>query len=167
MDDPRQSTFLESSVVNNPIVTTDKPPKRKTKDGRNLGQFRFFIDANNPGEAWLGFELARLLRIKRMSTVIKAGLRLVLDLQAGRTDELFRQFPWARERLQPATPALDTSDLQQQIAELKALLLAQKPETHEPSDEYKPTEVSVKAGGKASAQEIANNFLASMSGFLN
>src|SRR5690606_25923049 len=85
---------------------------------------RFWLDATKEDEYELPTEAVKLRQSRQWQTTIRDGLRLILDLRAGRLDVLFELFPWVQERLN-AEKGGATSDLQAKLDQLEKLLLAQ------------------------------------------
>lgn len=128
-------------------------------------KFMFWLDSTKADEDFL-IEQVELLKQKRLfAKTIRDGIRLICDLRAGNIEVLLELFPWTREALQPV--AAPEHRLQEQIARLEALLLAQGhvPLQRPPSDrpaarlEIKP------ATSKNSTKTVAQNFVDSMRGF--
>lgn len=59
-------------------------------------QFKFWLNANDDFELWLADEIAKLKSKRSFTRTIRDGIRLVIDLRAGKTDVLFELFPWVR-----------------------------------------------------------------------
>ena len=135
-------------------------------------RFTFWLDMHKSDEAELA-ETIDLLKLNRsFAATIRDGIRLVADLRAGRTEALFELFPWVKDTLQtvPAAPA--EQGLQQQIARLEALLLAQgnvpiqSPLAPESTRTDRKSRVKIAAtSGKADAKTVAQNFANSMKSF--
>ncbi len=67
------------------------------KDKRYRFQLRFWLDLEKSDEYWLA-EYAALLKNNRgFARAIRNGLRLIHDLQQGKTDVLIELFPWIQE----------------------------------------------------------------------
>jgi hypothetical protein len=87
-------------------------------------RFPFWLDLNKPDEAALADTIALLKEERTFVKTVRDGIRLVVDLRAGRLDVLFELFPWAKEVLQ--TPvATNDDDLRGQFADLKRLIMEQ------------------------------------------
>ena len=139
-------------------------------------RFTFWLDMHKPDEAELADIIDTLKQNRSFAATIRDGIRLVADLRAGRTEVLFELFPWVKDTLQtmPAAPA--EQGLQQQIARLEALLLAQgNVPIQSPLEASSAPEV-VRTGrksrvkiaatsGKVDATTIAQNFANSMKSF--
>jgi hypothetical protein len=76
------------------------------KKSYNL-QFRFWLNIVKDDESVLADELSLLKSQRQFTQTIRDGVRLVLDLRAGKTDVLFELFPWVRQLAAPlpAPPA--------------------------------------------------------------
>lgn len=80
-------------------------------------QFRFWLDEYKPSENWLIGQVMRLKAARKYEPTMKAALRLIVDLHAGKLDVLLELFPFVEEHFkrmysQPApaqafTPLLD------------------------------------------------------------
>ncbi|MBZ0294675.1 MAG: hypothetical protein K8L99_19070 [Anaerolineae bacterium] len=90
-------------------------------------RFNFWLDCNKDSELLLADEIDQLKRQRSFTAAIRDGLRLIIDLRAGRLDVLFDLFPWVRaeflEYIQSQTPP--PTDLKQQLQRLEKLLLEQ------------------------------------------
>lgn len=86
-------------------------------------KFNFWLDCNKDDELLLAEQVDQLKRERLFTRTIRDGIRLIADLRAGRLDVLFELFPWVRaEFMATLSP---TTDIQQQLARLETLLLAQ------------------------------------------
>ena len=136
-------------------------------------RFTFWLDMQKMDEAAIAEIIDQLKQNRSFVATIRDGIRLVADLRAGRTEVLFELFPWIRDTLQPA-PA--EQGLQEQIARLEALLLAQgnipiysplaTSTTPELPRTVQKSRVKITATtGKADAKTVAQNFANSMKSF--
>ena len=134
-------------------------------------RFTFWLDLHKAGEAELAETIDGLKQERSFASTIRDGIRLVCDLRAGRLDVLSELFPWVSEALQPVSPAPVDARLQEQIARLETLLLAQgnvpiRSSADAPRSSVRKASkplVEVTAS-KASAETVAKNFLNSMKG---
>lgn len=82
----------------------------------------FQLDVRKPMEEWLRGEIKALTRRKKFSAYVRDGLRLMIDLSAGRTEVLCELFPWIEDRLHAAPAQPDLSVLLNQITQLQLQL---------------------------------------------
>ncbi len=135
-------------------------------------RFTFWLDMQKQDEAELAATIDQLKQNRSFAATIRDGIRLVTDLRAGRTETLFELFPWVKDTLQPAPGAPAEQGLQEQIARLETLLLAQgnvpikSSLTPESTRTNRKSRVEVAATtGKADAKTVAQNFANSMKSF--
>lgn len=57
-------------------------------------KFMFWLDLTKDDEYELAEQIETLKQQRRFVETIRDGIRLVVDLRAGRTDRLFAMFPW-------------------------------------------------------------------------
>ena len=86
-------------------------------------QFKFWLDCNKDDELLLAEEIDTLKQGRSFTATIRDGLRLILDLRAGRLDVLFELFPWVQERLN-AGKGGDVGELKDKISQLEKLLIS-------------------------------------------
>jgi hypothetical protein len=132
-------------------------------------RFTFWLDVQKPDEAELAETIDVLKQERTFASTIRDGIRLICDLRAGRVDMLLELFPWVRESLQSTPTAPVEKGLQEQIARLEALLIAQgnvpiqsaaeRPAAQATQEGRAALEVTA---SKASAETVAKNFLTSM-----
>jgi hypothetical protein len=67
------------------------------KDDRARAQFRFWLDVMKDPEFELAQEIMLLKKRKKFAATIRDGLRLIIDLRAGRIDVLLQLFPWVKD----------------------------------------------------------------------
>lgn len=67
------------------------------KDDRARAQFRFWLNIMKDPEFELAQEIVLMKKRKKFTATIKDGLRLILDLRAGRLDVLLELFPWVKD----------------------------------------------------------------------
>ncbi len=134
-------------------------------------RFTFWLDMHKRDEAELAEIIEGLKQDRTFAATIRDGIRLICDLRAGRTDVLFALFPWVREAAQPVPANTTDARLQEQIARLEALLIAQgnvpiqSPNARpQPRSARKGRAVVEVTASKASAETVARNFLTSMKG---
>ena len=145
-------------------------------------RFTFWLDMHKPDEAALAEVIDTLKQNRSFASAIRDGIRLIADLRAGRTDALFELFPWVKDTLQPAPSAPIEQGLQQQIARLEALLLAQgntpikppaiassAPETTRavPKSRVRIAATPSKIDAKTVAQNFANSMKSLAGGFFD
>ncbi|MEL6272436.1 MAG: hypothetical protein AAFR22_21710 [Chloroflexota bacterium] len=90
--------------------------------GRNRIQFRFWLDANDPNQHDLGYELTELKKARKFAPTLRNALTLWFTLQHGRVDVLREHFPGIVSQLEGSTGDRDT--LQRILAELETLKAA-------------------------------------------
>ena len=131
-------------------------------------KFDFRLEYKRASDVMLMEQIDILKTHHEFLGVIRDGIRLVCDLRAGRSDVLLELFPSIVERLQPApapSPASEQFErmfhelatLKAQIAEQGRALPAVASAPRLPAS----TGVVVAEGGKASAETVAKNFMAS------
>ncbi len=90
-------------------------------------RFMFWLDTDKDNDILLAEEIDQLKRQRSFTATIRDGLRLILDLRAGRLDVLFNLFPWVRaefmEYIQSQLAPPNT--IEQQLKRLEQLLLEQ------------------------------------------
>ncbi len=135
-------------------------------------KFMFWIDAAKKEGDDLIEQIEGLKRERLFAKTLRDGIRLICDLRAGQTDVLFDLFPWIKDGLQISPTVPVEKGIQEQIARLEALLLAQgnmpiRSTGEQPikgtsrQNSSPPIELSA---SKASAETIAANFINSMKG---
>lgn len=92
----------ESGVT--PIVPSPVDLERASagvtpKDTRARVQYRFWLDAMKDPEFEVAQEILLLKERRKFQTTIKNGLRLMIDLRAGRIDVLLELFPWVKDEV--------------------------------------------------------------------
>ena len=125
---------------------------------------------------WLYHDLAEDKRLmefirfckdtQQFARMVRNGLRLMWSLGEGETFVLYELFPWTRPQAALLPPAPDTEKLEQQIADLKRIILEQG-NISTSSASYPmlkssstPPTVTPKNAPVADAGAIADNFLA-------
>lgn len=114
--------------------------KQKLPTESHRLQFRFWLDVSKPEEDVLAEQVEELKQKRTFAKTIRDGIRLVLDLRAGRWEVLRELFPWvvdaiydaARADLQAQTPPMVKLDdapvpdaIQAKLDRLEKLLLQQ------------------------------------------
>ena len=138
-------------------------------------KFMFWLDVTKRGEDELIGQIEFLKQERLFAKTIRDGIRLICDLRAGRTEVLFELFPWVKDGLQSAPVAPVEQGLQEQIARLETLLLAQGNVPIQPpiaaqtaleTTRNRKSRVQIAATtGKADAKTVAQNFANSMKSF--
>ena len=135
---------------------------------------KFWLDITKNTEEWLDEQITQLKQQRAYTEAVRDGLRLILDLRAGRLDVLFELFPWVRaeflDYMQALQPASDHA-LQKRLDSLETLLLQQgnvpietgpkkllAPQTAPPRDDDFDDNLLVIKQAK-SERESARNFL--------
>jgi hypothetical protein len=95
-----------------------------SKNGFRL-KFMFWLDCAKADEEKLCEQIEVLKQKRLFSKTIRDGMRLICDLREGQTDVLFELFPWVKDSSQPPTVSPSELRLQEQIARLEKLLIAQ------------------------------------------
>ena len=125
---------------------------------------------------WLYHDLAEDKRLmefisfckttQQFARMVRNGLRLMWSLGEGETFVLYELFPWTRPSAAIQSPAPDTEKLEQQIADLKRIMLEQGSISVSPasypmlkSSSAAPA-VTIKNAPVADAGAIADDFLA-------
>ena len=138
-------------------------------------RFTFWLDIQKADEAELAHAIEDLKQNRTFASTIRDGIRLICDLRAGQTNVLFELFPWIKDAPQSVSATPVDRGLQEQIARLEALLLAQgnvpiqMPLTHQALE--KPTQPAGKslvevtsAPSKGQTKTLTQNFMNSMKG---
>jgi hypothetical protein len=138
-------------------------------------RFTFWLDMRKADEAELAETIETLKLNRSFAATIRDGIRLICDLRAGQTTILFELFPWIKDAPQSVSAMPVDKGLQEQIARLEALLVAQgnvpilTPLTRASSE--KPTQPTGKshveinsAPNKDSSKTVTQNFMSSMKG---
>lgn len=73
---------------------------RQKQDARFRRQHRFWLDTMKKADYWLDEQIDILKSKRQYSRAVRDGLRLFLDLKAGRTDVLFELFPMLRAKIE-------------------------------------------------------------------
>ena len=78
----------------------------------------FWLDDEKESDWAVGQSIRALKLERKFVGTVRDGIRLIVDLRAGRTDTLFSMFPWLLDTLKP-TPAppspTDTGALERKI----------------------------------------------------
>lgn len=86
-------------------------------------RFSFWLDAGKDDELLLAEEIDQLKQGRAFTATIRDGIRLMVDLRAGRLDVLFELFPWVQDRLN-AGKGGDVGELKDKISQLEKLLIS-------------------------------------------
>jgi hypothetical protein len=93
-------------------------------------RYTFWLDLNDPNENTLADQIERLKTERSFAKTVRDGIRLLLDLRAGKSDVLFELFPWVKAefltQLQSSKMASEL-DLQRQLERLEKMLATQPP----------------------------------------
>lgn len=138
-------------------------------------RFTFWLDMQKRDEAELAQAIESLKQNRSFAATIRDGIRLMCDLRAGQTEVLFELFPWVKDVPQSASAMPVDRGLQEQIARLEALLLAQGnvpiqrlSSPHVSERTAYPSEKSLveitNADGKGQNKTLTQNFMNSMKG---
>ena len=73
---------------------------RQKQDGRFRRQHRFWLDTMKQADSWLDEQIEILKGKRQYSRAVRDGLRLFLDLKAGRTTVLFELFPMLKSQIE-------------------------------------------------------------------
>ena len=133
---------------------------------------KFWLDVSKHDERELAQQIVELKDRRAFARSIRDALKLFLDLKQGKVAVLCELFPWVKEAFQSAPVAPVEQGLQEQIARLETLLLAQgnvpiqSPLAPESARTNRKSRVNVTATtGKADARTVAQNFANSMKSF--
>ncbi len=86
----------------------------------------FWLDDENERDYEVGQAIVSLKAQRKFVSTIRDGVRLIMDLRAGRTGVLFELFPHLESTLKPtAAPPPDNGKLEREIADLKRLITEQ------------------------------------------
>ena len=138
-------------------------------------RFTFWLDMRKTDEAELAETIETLKLNRNFAATVRDGIRLICDLRAGKTDVLFELFPWLKDAPQSALATPVDRGLQEQIARVEALLLAQGNVPIQTPLRTATSEKTATESGKSlveitgstskvSAEAVAKNFLNSMKG---
>lgn len=94
---------------------------------KGMARYRrdFWLDTGKDEELLLLETIDELKQQRRFTSVLRDGIRLVVDLRAGRLDVLFELFPWVLEKMQRGTSGGDGGELERRLDELQRLIMAQ------------------------------------------
>jgi hypothetical protein len=140
--------------------------KKKNRKQRQRKQFPTWLYWDIPEDIELMNLIAVMKSAKKFTYCFRNGLRLMWSLMAGETGFLLELFPWIADAIRSqVTLAQDNSDLEQQIADLKRIMLEQG-SLKAPSSNYpvmkppaKSPTIEIKSAPAADAGAIADNFL--------
>lgn len=86
----------------------------------------FWLDADKDDQLLLLETIDELKRQRRFVSVLRDGIRLIVDLRAGRLDVLFELFPLLVERVQPAKSGKGDPDLERKLDKIMQAIEAQQ-----------------------------------------
>ncbi len=86
----------------------------------------FWLDADKDDQLLLLETIDELKRQRRFVSVLRDGIRLIVDLRAGRLDVLFELFPLLVERVQPAKSGKGDPDLEGKLDKIMQAIEAQQ-----------------------------------------
>ena len=135
-------------------------------------QFKFWLDCERDDELMLAEAIDDLKRRRSFVATVRDGIRLILDLRAGRLELLLVLFPWVETELTARAAATEAARMGQQLTRLERLLqqgggsgprpmVLQKAGGPVPVDDDDMALVTVRKAQVDGAQ-ITKNFLASM-----
>lgn len=87
-------------------------------------KFMFWLDLTKDDEYELAEQIEILKQQRRFVETIRDGIRLVVDLRAGRTDRLFAMFPWLVGEIDRQADA-NAQTIQQELDRLWSALASQ------------------------------------------
>ena len=143
-------------------------------------RFTFWLDLEKTNEADIAEAIDSLKRKRSFVKTIRDGIRLIIDLRAGRTEVLFELFPWIEAKMQanPApsgTGGLSEEKLREIIREAtqgqlintdkQAMAAVPVPEPLILDDDL--PKVQVVKSEKSSDVNVAQNFLNGINALLN
>lgn len=122
-------------------------------------KFTFWLDLSKGDECELAEQIDILKQQRRFVETIRDGIRLIVDLRAGRTDRLFALFPWLAAEVGKGVTS--NPELQQELDRLWSAITSQSagslaPEASRQDDEVKLEVKAVKNGSSG------KNFLSSL-----
>jgi len=122
-------------------------------------KFMFWLDLTKDDEYELAEQIDMLKQQRRFVETIRDGIRLVVDLRAGRTERLFAMFPWLSAEV--GAGAGGNQELQQELDRLWSAITSQPTDSlatgaHRQEEEVK---LDVKAAKNGSS---GKNFLSSL-----
>ena len=86
-------------------------------------KFMFWLDLTKDDEYELAEQIDILKQQRRFVETIRDGIRLVVDLRAGRTERLFAMFPWLIAEV--GTETGNNRELQQELDRLWSAITSQ------------------------------------------
>jgi hypothetical protein len=122
-------------------------------------KFMFWLDLTKDDEYELAEQIDILKQQRRFVETIRDGIRLVVDLRAGRTERLFAMFPWLAAEV--GTGAGGNQELQHELDRLWSAITSQPTGSLVPGTSRQEEEVKldVKAAKNGSS---GKNFLSSL-----
>lgn len=97
-------------------------------------RFPFWLDMHKPDEAALADQIELLKNDRSFAVTVRNGIRLIVDLRAGRLDVLLELFPWVGERLASGAGGHGDDDLKRELQRLQDLIMQQGGIGAPPSD---------------------------------
>lgn len=93
--------------------------------------FKFWLNLDKENEEVIADTIEHLKSNRSFTETIRNGIRLIVDLQAGKTDVLFQLFPFVKAKLESSSSGgSDTGNLSRDIARLETLILKQGTSTN-------------------------------------
>lgn len=86
-------------------------------------QFRFWLDCDKDDELLLAETIDWLKQQRTFTATVRDGIRLILDLRAGRLDVLLALFPWVEADIEARARAAADVHIAGQLSRLERLLL--------------------------------------------
>ncbi|MCB9454218.1 MAG: hypothetical protein H6672_22520 [Anaerolineaceae bacterium] len=129
---------------------------------------KFWLDVTKDTEYELAAAITDLKKNRSYTAAVRDGLRLILDLRAGKLDVLIELFPWIKDAIKPQT-ATQEDDLKRELVALREAVMARggggysTPPRRLVSDAEMPDVVMKPKTGT----DAAANFLASLKGLQN
>jgi hypothetical protein len=110
----------------------------------------FWLDDQNERDYAVGQAIAALKTERKFVSTVRDGIRLMLDLRAGRTDVLFELFPHLANTLHPPVPLSNTREIEYRLEQLQQAVL-----NHARPLPAAPAAVKSLAAGSAGLQPLA------------
>src|SRR5690606_32008444 len=85
--------------------------------------FPFWLDMQKPAERELADQIELLKNDRSFAATVRNGIRLMIDLRAGRLDVLLELFPWIGERLSSGAGRPGDDDVKRELQRLQDLIL--------------------------------------------
>lgn len=87
--------------------------------------FTFWLNVQDDTDCALADECSAMIEKRQLTPMIRNGLRLILDLKAGKTEVLEQLFPWVLEGRSVVIETPSQDDLHAHLARLERLILSQ------------------------------------------